>query len=98
MIARLSEIKAQAPEVSIETMYIVADFTKLLTMDAYRDTIESKLRNVDVSILILNAGMGEPGPFEKVSENGVSNLLTCNIMHASYLPKLLANQLLGRKA
>jgi len=72
-------------------MYIVADFTKLLTMDDYRDTIESKLRELDVSILILNAGMMQPGPFEKQDDSVVSNIVTCNVMHCSYLPKVMAN-------
>jgi len=45
-------------------MYIVADFTKLYTIEDYRETIESKLRTLDVSILALNAGMMTPGGFE----------------------------------
>ena len=61
-------------------MFIVADFTKMLTLDDYRRTIESRLRDLDVSMLILNAGMAATGPFEKIDEVNASNILTCNMM------------------
>ena len=60
MIKRENEIKAIR---KVQTMHVVADFTKLLTMEAYKETIESKLRGLDVAILVLNAGMATPGPF-----------------------------------
>ena len=69
MKEKLEEIKAHASGLTFETMNIVADFTKLLTMDDYRDTIESKLRDLDVSILILNAGMTAKGPMEMITES-----------------------------
>jgi len=90
MKQKLDEIKAHASTQTFETMYIVADFSKLLTMDDYRDTIESKLRDLDVSILILNAGMTAMGPFELLDETTVSNIVTCNVMQTSYLTKLMA--------
>jgi len=63
MKQRLNEIKKHALTPKFESMYIVADFTKMLTLDEYRNTIESKLKNLDVSMLILNAGMASTGPF-----------------------------------
>lgn len=90
MKQRLEEIKKNASSQNFESMYIVADFTKMLTLDDYRNIIESKLRNLDVSMLILNAGMAATGPFEKIDEVNVSNIVTCNMMHTSYLPKLMA--------
>jgi short-subunit dehydrogenase len=90
MKQRIKEIKSVSNQKPVEYMYIVADFSKMLTMDDYRNTIESKLRNLDVSMLILNAGMGAAGPFDKFDEVNVSNILTCNIMQTSYLPKLMA--------
>jgi len=78
MKQRLEEIKEHGK--NIQTMYIVADFTKMLTLDDYRNIIESKLRDLDVSILILNAGMASTGPFDKIDEYGISNILTCNMM------------------
>jgi len=79
MKTKLEEIKAHASGVTIETMYVVADFTKLLTIQDYKDTIESKLRDLDVSMLILNAGMMQPGPFERQDDSVVTNLVTCNV-------------------
>lgn len=74
MKMRLEEIKkvAAASSKSIETMYVVADFTKLLTFEDYATTIESKLRNLDVSMLIINAGMGKPGIFVDTPQEEVS--------------------------
>ena len=91
MKQKIEEIKAHAPNSTFKTMYIVADFTKLLTMDAYRETIESKLKELDVSMLILSAGMMQPGPFELQDDSMISNIVTCNVMHSSYLPKVMAN-------
>ena len=71
-------------------MYIVADFTKLLKLEDYETTIVSKLKDLDVSMLILNAGMAATGPFDLFEDVKVSNILTCNMMHTSYLPKLMA--------
>ena len=48
MKQKLEEIKSAATVKDIETMYIVADFSKLLTLDDYRNTIESKLIDLDV--------------------------------------------------
>jgi len=79
MKQKIEEIKAHASDVTFKTMYIVADFTKLLTMDAYRETIESKLNELDVSILILNAGMMQPGHFYKQDDTVISNIVTCNV-------------------
>ena len=61
-------------------MYIVADFTKLLTLDDYRNTIVSKLDHLDIAILILNAGMAATGPFDKIDVVNASNILLCNMM------------------
>jgi len=77
-------------------MYIVADFTKLFTFEDYRNVIESKIRNLDVSMLILNAGIGAFDSFEVMPDEKVSDILHCNMMHVSYLPKLMAKQLTSR--
>ena len=74
MKMKLEEIKevAAASSKSIETMYVVADFTKILTFEDYTNTIESKLRDLDVSMLIINAGMGKPGPFVSTPQEVMS--------------------------
>ena len=61
MNKKLEEIKKDAP--NIKTMCIVADFSKMYTIQDYEDVIASKVKDLDVSILALNAGMGVFGPF-----------------------------------
>ena len=91
MKQKLEEIKKSAKDnINFKSMYIVADFTKMMTLDDYRTTIANKLSDIDVSMLILNAGMAATGPFDRIDEVNVSNILHCNIMQKSYLPKLMA--------
>ena len=54
MKEKLEIIKAQTVH-SIKTRYVVADFGKMSTMDGYMDIAE-ELKDIDIAILILNAG------------------------------------------
>ena len=38
-------------------MYVVADFDKLETIDDYQTTIGDKLKEIDIAMLFLNAGV-----------------------------------------
>ena len=44
-------------------MYIVADFEKLTSIEQYKTLITSQLRDLDIGILVANAGNMEPGPY-----------------------------------
>jgi short-subunit dehydrogenase len=56
MIEKVQAIKKQFPK--IETMYITIDFSKLTTINEYEDKVLTRLKDLDVSILALNAGIG----------------------------------------
>lgn len=66
---KLQEIEQEAP--GIETMYVVADFSKMTTIDHYQEIIGDTLKGIDIGVLILNAGWVEFGPFEWVSNNSI---------------------------
>ena len=46
-------------------MAVVADFAKMPNISDYQTQIADKLKNLDVSILILNAGLGLDGSLVK---------------------------------
>ena len=51
---KIAEIRAESP--SIETMSIIADFGNMLTIEDYQTSIADKLKDLDVSVLVVNAG------------------------------------------
>ena len=70
MNQKLSEI-----EPSVKKMSIVADFHKLQTMEEYNQTIASKLKDLDIGVLVLNAGFGNVGSFEGHTTDEVERVL-----------------------
>ena len=60
MKEKLQEIKEYSKK-DIKTMYIVADLSGMTTAKEYEKLAEG-LKNVDVGMLILNAGAVNPGP------------------------------------
>lgn len=44
-------------------MHIVADFSKMNSINEYEDIVNKNLGKLDIGILILNAGVGSMGPF-----------------------------------
>ena len=61
-------------------MSIIADFSKLYTIEDYRTTIETKLSNIDVSILVLNAGYECGGPMLKVEKAEIEKMVMVNAL------------------
>jgi len=51
---------------SFETMTVVADFSKLFTIEDYRTAITEKVSHLDIGIVCLNAGWTIMGTFHKL--------------------------------
>ena len=66
MNEKIKCLKKEYPK--LEIFSLVADFSKLKSVQDYRETISQKLENYDVAILAINAGVGNFGPFEKLSD------------------------------
>ena len=64
---------------NVKTMCIVADFGSMKTIDEYQTKIASKLENIDVSVLVINAGVVTPGSFLKLSCDEVEKMITVNV-------------------
>jgi len=67
MKEKLEEISKEVGDPNLKTRYIVADFSKLHSIEDYK-YIKDQLNDVDVGVLILNAGAGAFGCYKDVSE------------------------------
>jgi short-subunit dehydrogenase len=80
----------------VETMYVVADFAKMSTIQEYKEAIADKLTDIDIGMLILNAGWAEFGPFEWVSNEIIEDHIRINLLHVVYTAKVLASKMINR--
>ena len=95
MEEKLALVKSQS-KFDIKTMYIVADFSKMYKIQEYEDIIAAKLRDIDIGLLFLNAGIGGFVPFENQENSSIEEIVNVNAIHPIYLSKVLLNQLLKR--
>ena len=95
MKEKLIEIKSECvsakTNLDIETMYIVADFSLMRSIDDYVNLIQDKLSKIDVAVLILNAGVGSMGPFELLSNKDVEVSVNVKALHVIYMAKIMVN-------
>ena len=76
---KLEQIKSEiAPtKPSFQTRCIVADFTRLATIDDYQNKIGEKLKDIDLAVLVLNAGVLFPGDLTDLSDQEVQDSIRC---------------------
>ena len=92
MKTKLQEIEEAAP--GTKTMYVVADFSKMTKISDYQEIIGDQLKEIDIGLLILNAGWGEFEPFEWVSNDIIEQHVTINVLHEVYTTKVLCSQMI----
>lgn len=93
---KLAMLKKECP--NIKTMSLIADFGKLYTIKEYQEQIADKLKDVDVSVLILNAGCTKMNAFVKLEDQHCQDIVMINTLHPAYLSKVMAPQLNARFA
>lgn len=95
---KLDEVRREcrAGDGSFQTMAVVADFTKLHTIEDYRTAISEKVKDLDVGVLVLNAGYVQQGPYAELYDSEVERHMTTNILHVAYTTKAMVGQLLER--
>ena len=100
MIEKIKEIKEyfllNSKNEIIETMYLVADFSKMKSIADYEKLVQDKLSKMDVGILILNAGVGGLGPFLENTNEEIETNVNVNALHVIYFAKVMGNQLVKR--
>ena len=57
-----------------------------------------QVKDIDVGILILNAGMALMGPFIDLTPQEIEQTVTINALHPVYLCKALLSQMYSRKS
>jgi 17beta-estradiol 17-dehydrogenase / very-long-chain 3-oxoacyl-CoA reductase len=94
---KLEEIRKVSKKGSdFKTRAIVADLGKITKIQEY-EPIASKLKDIDIALLFLNAGWTMMGPFIDLRPEEIQEIVTVNAIHPVYLLKVLLNQLLARK-
>lgn len=78
-----------------EIKIVVADFKNSLD-DGFYDKIYHQLKDLDISILVNNVGIGSPGFFHKDSDELVNEYLSLNVLPQFFLTKKLISKLLKR--
>lgn len=94
MDEKVAEVKKKFPERKYVT--VLADFSKMHTIKEYKDIIGEKVKNLDIAMVFLNAGIAQMGCFADIDEAHVEDQMTVNAMHPMYLTKALLPQLLAR--
>ena len=94
MEEKLAEIRAKNQ--GCETKSIVADFVQLGSIEEYRAAIGEPLKDLDIGVLVANAGFSSVGPFADLTDSELEGAFRCNAMHVVYTIKVLASQLLER--
>eukprot|EP01017_Pseudomicrothorax_dubius_P028486 TRINITY_DN3385_c0_g5_i1.p1 TRINITY_DN3385_c0_g5~~TRINITY_DN3385_c0_g5_i1.p1 ORF type:complete len:314 (+),score=49.87 TRINITY_DN3385_c0_g5_i1:40-981(+) len=88
-----SEIKAQSPGVS--TRIIIADFEQSAELGFFERIVE-QLDDLDVSLLVNNAGVGIYTRFEKATQANLRSMLNINVYPTVLLTNLLIPKMLKR--
>lgn len=89
VLEKIRLMKKNTSNKQVQIMYIIADFSKLDTIERYRTQIANELKNVDVAILALNAGVRWLGPFKDWSNDVVEEMVNVNVLHVTYLLKTM---------
>ena len=72
------------------------DFSKLVTIQEYRDLVANNLASLDIGILCLNAGLVKMGNINEIDDDRLEAMWTVNCLHPIYLLQAIAGQLLAR--
>ena len=86
MDEKLKEVQAKN---TVKTRALVFDFNEHTTIDKYQELIADKVRDIDVAMVYLNAGFGQPGAFDKVTCDNVQSIVSVNVLQLIYCAKVM---------
>lgn len=92
MEQRFKEIKEKYP--NITTKGVVADFAQMTTIAEYRTLVEGSLKDIEISIVGLNAGLAIQGSTEEISDENLESVIRVNALHPIYLGKVLVEKMM----
>ncbi|CDW72624.1 short chain dehydrogenase reductase family protein [Stylonychia lemnae] len=81
---------------SLKFRSVVADFSKMSQISQYQE-LATKVQDIDVGMLILNAGTAVFGKFQNLTDQEVEELVNLNAIHNVYLFKVFVDKLYLRQ-
>lgn len=79
----------------IKTKILVRDFCKNSNMEFYED-IRKEVGNLEIGLMIVNAGIYRPGPMHKVESSVIESMLDANVYHVGAFVKKFLPALTSR--
>ena len=93
---KIKEKLNQIQKKGVKTSYFVADFAEMNSYEDYEKLAE-KMKSIDIGMVFLNAGIGEPGPFVDLDTQRMERIVKLNVCHPMYLTRALLPTLLKRE-
>ena len=88
------EVKSTNPK--WESMSLLVDFSKIVTLQEYRTLISDKVKHLDVALLVICAGSTSVGKFSSLDYSEVESTLRCIGLQTMYLSKCFAEMFCQR--
>jgi len=95
MDVRVKELSESYPDVQHASVKV--DFSKLKSMQEYRDLISKGLDGKDVGFVALNAGLGRAGSNHKIPDSALEEVMTVNTLHVVFMAKIFLEMMMKRE-
>ena len=94
MAEKLAHITESFPQVKVKS--VVFDFADHWQVQDYQNDIADQVKDIDIAMVFLNAGVGQVGAFNEISPQDVERICRVNALQPLYLTKVLLPLLIGR--
>jgi short-subunit dehydrogenase len=94
----LKNVESQCRQINpkIQTLVIQADFSKDTSIAFYQE-IYDQVKDLDIAVLINDAGVFNTGYFDNMAVKQIKDMLDVNVVHVSMMTSLFIDKLLKRK-
>ena len=97
MKQKAEEIQKEVSDRTVKFKFIIADFGNLKSITEYRTLLEPNTKDLDIGVVICNAGISQnPGFLHWSEDKTFENEINVNTLHATYVAKVMGDQLLKR--
>ena len=73
---------------NLETKCIITDFSKIRSIVEYENILLDEIKDMDIGILIINAGAAEINYFSELKNIEVEEMVNLNALQCVYLSKI----------
>ena len=86
---KLQEIREKFP--TCKTVGVECDFSKITTVQAYRDLVQKNIAQLDIGVLCLNAGLIKTGCIGEIKDDRLEAVWNVNCLSPIYLLQAMTN-------